>query len=106
MFPAPSLNSHLVSVFRAVSGIDSEGTPVSTLEHIVDFRGGFGFTSTNREQVVGVDGQRIDAAVSVNGRIDVRIGDKANVAGRDWKIVGVREAGPLTRVLLASWGVR
>ena len=106
MFAAPSLTSHAVATFRRQDGVDVEGTPVQSWLPLDEFRGGFGMTGTGRELVAGFDGQRVDAAVSTAARSDVRVGDKAVVAGREWKVVGVKENGPLTRLLLASWGSR
>jgi hypothetical protein len=105
MFAGPSLSSHPVELSRRAESVDVEGTPVRTWEPVTAFRGGFGAVSSSRELVVGHDGQRVDAAVSTMANIDARVGDKAVVAGREWKVVGVRSTGPTTRLLLAAWGV-
>lgn len=100
----PSLSSYLVSISRPIVGVDDEGTPLTTYENVFEFRGGFGSTSSSREQVLGADGQRVDAAISTRVTVDVHINDKAVVAGREWRVVGVVPTGLTTRILLAVWG--
>lgn len=104
MMFGPSLNSHAVVISRQVEGIDAEGTPVNSWSYWTEFRAGFGSVATGRELVTGFDGQRVDAAISTLAIVDVRIGDKAEVAGRVWKVIGVKATGYTTRVLLAAWG--
>lgn len=106
MFPRPSLESHTVLVSRTVSGVDAEGTPLSTYVDITSFKGGFGELSVTAQPILGFDGQRVEAAVSTFASPDIQLGDKATVAGRDWRVVGIRNPGPTTRVLLAAWGAK
>lgn len=105
MFTGPSLTSHEVMVSRQISGVDAEGTPLQTFAYVDTFRGGFGSVTTDRELVKGDAGQRVDAAVSIMGTANILIGDKLNVSGRDWRVVGVRTTGLTTRILLAAWGL-
>ena len=100
----PSLTSHAVVINRQTTDIDAEGTPVNHWAPIMEFRAGFGSIATGRELVAGHDGQRVDAAISTLALVDARIGDKAEVAGRIWKVVGVKATGYTTRILLAAWG--
>lgn len=104
MFIGPSLTSHEVFVLRQINGVDAEGTPLQDFVYIGGFRGGFGSVTSDRELVKGDAGQRVDAAVSITGTPDVRIGDKVETGGREWRVVGVRRTGVTTRVLLAAWG--
>lgn len=105
MFSGPSLTSHEVVLSRQTVGIDAEGTPLQTFTYVQTLRGGFGSVTSDRELVKGDAGQRVDAAVSLSGAPDFRIGDKASISGRDWRVVGVRRTGVTTRVLLAAWGI-
>lgn len=105
MFIGPSLTSHEVLISRQITGVDAEGTPLQEFAYVGGFRGGFGSVATDRELVKGDAGQRVDAAVSILGSTNVLIGDKVNVSGRDWRVVGVRTTGLTTRILLAGWGL-
>lgn len=105
MFTGPSLNSHEVVLARQVAGVDAEGTPLQDFTYIAAYRGGFGSVTSDRELVKGDAGQRVDAAVSISGTPDVRVGDKVETAGREWRVVGVRRTGVTTRILLAAWGL-
>ena len=105
MFTGPSLTSHEVVVLRQITGIDAEGTPLQDFAYIAAYRGGFGSVTNDRELVKGDAGQRVDAAVSISGAPDFRIGDKVETAGREWRVVGVRRTGVTSRILLAAWGV-
>lgn len=102
--PIPSLKSHEVKIYRKDQGVDSEGTPLQTYTLVDEFRGGFGSVSSGRERVEGYAGQRVDAAVSTSHEANALIGDKVNVSGRDWVIVGITDTAITSRILLAQWG--
>ena len=104
MISYPSLTSHAVSISRPNVGVDEEGTPLTSYSPVFDFRGGFGSVNSNREQVLGADGQRVAAAVSTTIAGDVQITDKAIVNGREWRVVSIQATGLTTRILLATWG--
>jgi len=101
----PSLTSNYAMVYRRNTGVTVEGRPVETWTMVYAFSCGFGAVNTAREQVVGAAGQRVDAAASTMAQEpDVQVGDKLAVAGREWAVVGVRDTGATTRILLAAWG--
>jgi len=104
LVPYPSLTGYEVKVYRKSQSVDSEGTPLQTYSLVDEFRGGFGSVATGRENVVGYAGQRVDAAVSTSHEPNILIGDKVNVAGRDWKCVGIADTPITHRILLAQWG--
>ena len=106
MTAGPSLNSHTAVVQRRTTGVDVEGSPLSTYVDVCTFTGGFGNVATGKEVVVGFDGQRLDAAISTLSTPDVQVDDKVTVAGRDWTVIGVKSTAVTTRVLLAAWGSR
>lgn len=103
MVAGPNLASHQVTVHRRVEQLDPEGRPVALWEPVSVFYAGFGSNASTRLQVVGAAGERVDAAVSAPGRPDVRVGDKVEVADRQWACVGVVETPLTRRVLLAAW---
>lgn len=99
----PSLTSNYCQVFRRDMGVDAEGRPVSTWTLVYAFSGRFGAVTSNREDVVGAQGQQVDAAVSTAAlNPDVQVGDKLQVVGRDWAVVGIRVTGATTRILLST----
>ena len=101
----PSLTSNYCQVFRRDMGVDAEGRPVSTWTLVYAFSGHFGVVTSNREDLVGAQGQQVDAAVSTAAlNPDVRVGDKIQVVGREWAVVGIRITGATTRVLLSQDG--
>lgn len=102
--PIPSLRTHEVKIYRKDQGVDSEGTPLQTYTLVDEFRGGFGSVSTGRELVEGYAGQRVDAAISTAHEPQALIGDKVNVSGRDWVVVGLSDTPVTYRILLAQWG--
>lgn len=104
MITYPSLRSHVVELHRIGTGVDDEGTPVQDYSFVFEFRAGFGSVNTNREQIVGQDGQRVDAALSTTITVDVRVNDKVIVSGREWRVVGVKSTGYTTRIYLSAWG--
>jgi hypothetical protein len=102
--PVPSLYSYEVEVYRKSTAIDSEGTPLRQWDLINQFRGGFGVPGTSRQIIEGYAGQRIDASVSTEVEPQALVGDKVSVAGREWKVVGVKKTPITYRILLADWG--
>jgi len=104
LVPNPSLSSYEVKIYRKTQGVDSEGTPLQTYTLVDEFRGGFGSVATGRELVEGYAGQRVDAAISTEHEPNALIGDKVNVSGRDWALVGISDTPVTYRLLLAQWG--
>lgn len=102
----PSLYSHYCRVVRRVDSVDAEGTPKRSEGVVCEFYGGFGAVASDRQAVYGSDGQLVVAAVSTTTGPDVKVGDKLEVAGREWAVVGIRETGATTRILLAAGGAR
>ena len=104
LVPYPSLSSYEVKIYRKSQQVDSEGMPLQTYSLVDEFRGGFGSVATGREQVRGFAGQRVDAAISTEHEPNALIGDKVEVSGRDWVVVGIADTPVTHRILLAQWG--
>ena len=100
----PSLSSHHASIFRRDSSSDIEGNLSQTWVNVGEFCGGFGVPKSTRQEVIGASGQKVEAAISTQGNPDVQVGDKLNISGRDWAVIGVYDLALTKRIQLAVWG--
>lgn len=101
--PNPSLVSNEVKIYRQSNTVDAEGTPLQAYVPIGEIRGGFGSINTSRENIKGDAGEEVEAAISTRSELDIQVGDLVEVAGREWAVIGVRQTGWTTRILLTKW---
>lgn len=104
MITLPSLTSHYANVFRRDSSTDIEGSLSHNWVNVGNFYGGFGVPRSTRQEVVGATGQKVEAAISTEGNPDVKVGDRLNILGRDWAVIGAVDLTITRRFQLAAWG--
>ena len=104
MIIVPSLTSHFASVYRRDSSTDIEGSLSHTWVSTGSFYGGFGVPRSTRQEVVGATGQKVEAAISTEGNPDVKVGDRLQILGRDWAVIGAVDLAITRRFQLAAWG--
>lgn len=107
MIKYPTLTNFTATISRLQGTVDIEGNVVRNFIALSPtFLCGFGVPRPSEQGFAGAASQLVEAAVSTKANPDIRVGDKLNVNGRDWAVIGVINQIVTRRILLAEWNAR
>lgn len=96
----PGLDMHEVTIEERADTVDSEGTPTGTWSQVWAGRGTWGSPTTRDIERAAQQGQVLDAVLALPSNATANLGDRANVRGSAWRIVGVMDVRIHKRLML------